>query len=499
MAGPAWSAPFEEFVEEFVERRGLPGVSVGVAEKGREVYVRGFGLADREEKRAITPDTIYGIGSITKSFTSLAVMQLAEAGRLDLDAPVTAHAPELARVFGDRAAATTLRHFMSHSTGMPPLPVLMAALRTSMEADPDAKDDLKEVDDAVRMDSVDDHAAHIELLRRLPFPWLGAPGEHFSYSNDCYGLLGLIIERASGVSYERYVEEHILRPAGLTRTLFDHGALAAMGDVATSYTRRRPAKDQAEAAKASDGPPEVVRSPAWWWASAQTAAGFLKSSARDLLRYIELYQGSGRAGGAALLSPAGVGRMTAPAMAITPTTAYGYGLALERYAGLDIVQHSGGLKAISAFVLTVPEERLSVSVLINLGGEGAGRVGMAVVNALLGRDPAALAPVPAEVALPAERSLYTGRYYSGESMDDLEIQAAGGGLVMVSDGKRQRMQPVGDGYFVAGEGAERSWLRPLVRDGRVFALQAGSRIWARHELWDAAGYPTLRPAAQASR
>jgi CubicO group peptidase (beta-lactamase class C family) len=498
MSAPGWSGVFEEWMRDFVAERKLPGVSVGVAEQGRDVYFQGFGLADREEQRAISPDTIYGIGSITKSFTSLAVMQLAEAGRLDLDAPVTAKAPELAQVFGERAEGTTLRHFMSHATGMPPLPVLMAAMRTSLEADPDAAEDLREVDAAVRMDAVNSYDEHIDLLARLPFPWIGPPGRYFSYSNDCYGLLGLVIERASGVPYERYVEEHILRPAGLSRTVFDAGALAGLGDVAMSYIRRPSPKGEA-ALKPSDGPPEAVRAPAWWSAPAMTAAGFLKSSVRDLLRYIEIYQGDGTAAGTRILGPEGIGRMTTQTMAFTPNTGYGYGLALDRYAGLEIVQHSGGLKAISAFVLTVPAERLSVAVLINLGGEGAGRVGMAVVNAIMGRDPAASAPIPAEVALPAERSLYVGKYHSGEAVEDLEVEAAGGGLVLVSSGgKRQRMQPVGDGAFVVGEPPERSWVTPLMRDGKVFAVQAGSRIWPRHELWDEVGYPNLRAARSVS-
>ena len=496
MKAPGWTQAFEEWAEAFVVERGLPGMSVGVAEAGREVYFRGFGFADREVRSAITPDTIYGIGSITKSFTCLAVMHLVEKGRLSLDAPVTTYAPELERVFGERASATTLHHFMTHSSGMPPLPVLFAALRKSMEADPDAADDLRELDEAVRLDAVQSYAEHVDTLTRLPFPWLGEPGRFFSYSNDCYGLLGLIIERASGTPYERYVEENVLRPAGLSRTLFDAGALAGMSDVSTCYMRQRPPKDKADARPA--GPGEVVRSPAWWSAPAQTAAGFLKSTARDLLRYVEIYQGSGATGGRQIVSAESVRRMTTPAMTLSPLAAYGYGLLMEKHAGLDIVQHSGGLKSISAFVMTVPQERLSVSVLINLGGEAAPRAGMAVLNAMLGRDPAAMAPIPAETELPDERGRFAGKFHSGESRDDVEVVRRAGGLALVAQaqGKPQRLEPVGDGYFVAGEGAERMWVRPLERDGAVFALALGSRIWPRRELWDATGYPRIRGAAE---
>lgn len=496
MSGAAWSRGFEEWLSAHAQERQLPGVSVLVRERGEEVYFHGFGHADREQGLPVTADTIFGIGSITKSFTALAVMSLVEDGRLDLTAPVTTYLPELERVFGERSGATTLHHFLTHTSGLPPLPVLFAALRRSMEADPDAAEDLRELDTTTPLPAIDSSMEHIDLLSRLPFPWLGAPGEHFSYSNDAYGLVGPIIERAAGMPYERFVEERILRPGGLQRSLFDARALSAMTDVAMSYMRRKP--DQApegSAGAAALGP--VVRSPVWWSAPAQTAAGFLKASARDLARYIELYQATGAIGGTRIVGAESVERMTTPVMTLAPAVGYGYGLVRSRYRHLDTVQHTGGLKAISAFAMTVPSEKLSVVVLINLGGEASQRVGMAVLNSLLGLDPEAQEALGPEAALPSERAPYTGSFYSGEEREAVEVRAEAGGLSLVADGQSRRLRPMGDGRFVVGEGAARTWMRALERDRGIFAWSIGSRIWPRRALWDATGYPTLRPAVRA--
>lgn len=496
MHDSGWTGAFEQWAEAFMASRQIPGISVAVGRDGREIYSRGFGFADRESGRPITPDTVYGIGSITKSFTCAAIMQLAEQGRLRLDVPVVEYVPELVLVFGDRSGETTLHHLMTHTTGMPPLPVLMAALRRSMDADPDAAEELPKIE-ALGLGQVNTYAEHIELLSRLPFPWLGDPGRFFSYSNDCFGLLGLVIERVSGVPYESYVEKHLLEPMGMNRSVFDHRGLAALGDVGTLYVRR--AVKDAEGRPVKDGDEtrtDVVRAPVWWEAPAQTAAGFLKASARDMLRYLELYRNAGVVGTHRILSEDSVARMVDPAFTLHPGFSYGYGLGISQHHGMRLIGHSGGLKGISAYVTTEPERGLSVVVLIPLGGEASGRVAMAALNTMIGLDPDYVEPV-AQGPQPADPAPYTGRFHSGEAMEDAEVVAEDGQLYLVLDDKRRAMRDVGDGYFVVGEDSERMWLRAQRRDGGVFSLLVGSRSLPRRELWDEVGYPALRPAAAA--
>ena len=112
----------DRFVESAMARAKTPGASLGLAVRGRRVVCRGYGFRDRESKRPATPDTIYGLASITKSFTALAMLQLQEAGRLRVDAPVVRYLPEFRTPNPAWTRRTTLHHFLTHTTGLPPLP-----------------------------------------------------------------------------------------------------------------------------------------------------------------------------------------------------------------------------------------------------------------------------------------------------------------------------------------------------------------------------------------
>jgi len=490
MSSPGWTRSFSEWAEGFVHERGIPGLSVAVAENGTEIFAQGFGYADREAGAPITPDTIYGIGSCTKSFTCAAVMHLHEQGRLDIDAPVTRYLPELGAIWGDRAHAMKLYHFMTHTAGLPPLPVLQPALRDSMLEDPDAREEL-DAYEPLGLGSIATTAEHVGLLGRLPFPWLGEPGAFFSYSNDCHGLLGPVIERVSGVPYERYLEQVLLAPLGMTRSLFEADRLAAIGDVATIYSRRPVKGTDGEPLMDGDKPrTEVFRSPAWWSAPSQTAAGWLKCSARDMLRYLELYN----VGGAGVISPESVARMTAPFISVSPVAGagYGFGLNMTVHHGVKLVTHSGGLKGISAYMIAIPERHMAITALMAVGDEPSHRPAMAVVNAILGLDLETASVEPVSTPLARQAGDYAGKYYSGESVHDIEVVAENGELFLVADGKRDALTGAQQGYLVAGEPAERAWILPAERDGKVFGLRVGSRTWPRRELWDEAGYPKLR-------
>jgi len=490
MSDPAWAGVLTEWAEAFVREREIPGVSVAVSEHGKEIFARGFGYADRESGTPITPDTIYGIGSCTKSFTCAALMHLQEQGRVDVDAPVTRYLPELGEVWGERAHTIQVRHFMTHSAGLPPLPILGAALLASIREDPDAAEEMAEWD-PIGMGAITTTAEHVGLLGRLPFPWLGEPGQFFSYSNDGYGLLGPIIERVSGVPYERYVEDAVLGPLGMTRSLFDNRRLGSIGDVATIYSRRPVRGRDGKPVMGGDKPrTEVYRSPAWWAAPAQSAAGFLKCSARDMLRYLEMYN----TGGAGLLSGESVARMTEPFISLSPIagSGYGFGLNMSVHKGLKLVTHSGGLKGISAYMVAIPERQLAITALIAVGGEPSHRPAMAALNAILGLDPETPSVDVEPATLPRPAGDYVGKYHSGEDTHDVEVVAEGSQLFLVHEGKREAMNPAQEGYLVMGEAAERVWIMPAERDGRVFGLRLGSRTFPRRELWDEVGYPKLR-------
>ena len=176
-----------------------------------------------------------GIGSVTKCFTCVAIMQLQEAGKLSVHDPISKYLPEFKTPNEEYTKKMTIHHFMTHTAGFPPLPTLHAALHRSILNDPkiegvegeldSAKETaLAEVDSAEKNaetkapepQPLDTHEEMIDYLSNFDYELIGEPGTEFSYSNDGYSLLGTIIERVTGQTYEDYTKENILVPAGMT-------------------------------------------------------------------------------------------------------------------------------------------------------------------------------------------------------------------------------------------------------------------------------------------
>ena len=131
--------------------------------------------------------------------------------------------PEL-KASGGQVERITIHHLMTHTAGYPPLATHVYARKNSIEQDPSAKD--------YGLDLLNNPGPHIETYDEMlafmatdDFEWLGEPGQFYSYSNDSYGLLGVIISRASGQPYEEFIEENILKPAGMNNSFFDNGTV----------------------------------------------------------------------------------------------------------------------------------------------------------------------------------------------------------------------------------------------------------------------------------
>ena len=140
MAERGWERRFEQYAADLIGKSGIPGAAVALAHNGDVLYERGFGHRDAARKLPVTPNTRFGLGSVTKSFPALAIMQLAEAGTLSVDDPVTTWLPEFRLPHPDDARYTpaiTIHHFLTHASGLPPEPALLHARAGSIAADPD--------------------------------------------------------------------------------------------------------------------------------------------------------------------------------------------------------------------------------------------------------------------------------------------------------------------------------------------------------------------------
>jgi CubicO group peptidase (beta-lactamase class C family) len=445
MSEAAWSARFERWAEPLVRRAEAPGVIVAVGERGRMTYAHGFGHRDREAGLPITPDTMFGIGSVTKSFTAVAILQLQEQGRLSIDDPVVRHIPELAVPNAHGDPPMRIHHLLTHSSGLPPLPTLVPAMLTSLRQDEAVAREMGLPTELLRDgQAIDSPEEMVRYLNALDIRPLGRPGEVFSYSNDGYALLGMIVERVSGQPYGDYLAEHVLGPAGMGRTGLVE---AAPGDPDASvlYARRR-----REGEGGAEGEGEVVRSPLWWQSSAMAAAGFLRSTAADLLRYLEIFRTGGTVDGVRLLREESVRAMTARHIACDLDQWYGYGLMVSAHqAGVTLVEHGGSIKGVAAQILLVPERGLTVAVLANLAGTPSLRLAIGAVNAYLGLEDVGTPRIsPPDYAGPAEDlEELVGRYASEEGAQ-CEVSREGDHLVLTSGGERLPARRIGARRFL---------------------------------------------------
>lgn len=358
---------YREHLQATMERRKIPGTGAFVKRGAEVLFDEGVGLADREAGRPVTTETIFGIGSVTKCFTCVAIMQLVDAGKLDVNDPVCDYLPKLSEATGSDLTGITLHHLMTNSSGLPPLPFLAHALVRSYRDDPSKellKIDLEKLPEPI--DTTDELVEHIAAAG---VELLAPPGTLFSYSNDGFAMLGRIVELVSGERYEDYVREHILEPLGMTRSLFDPQRLAELGDVAELYSY-------------IDGFDRVEPTPGWWAAPSMTSAGFLKSTAGDMGRYAELFFGKRPD----VLSPASVAAMTTPHVVTGGDGRYyGYGLMVQPdYHGRKLVEHGGNIKGVAAYLTMFPEEQIVSVVLNNITGGPTGGMALAGANLAAG-------------------------------------------------------------------------------------------------------------------
>jgi CubicO group peptidase (beta-lactamase class C family) len=473
MSARGWERPFQVFAADLIGRNGIPSVAVGLARDGKIVYEQGFGARDAEQRQPVTSDTRFGLGSVTKSFPCLAIVQLAEAGTLSVNDPVVKWLPEFRLPGEDGAAYTprvTIHHFMTHASGIPPEPALMHARAASICADPDLDrmhPNPMGIPPEVRSwEQIATYEQLLALMARQTFALLGQPGEQISYSNEGYVLLAAIIERASGQSFAEYLQQHILDPLGMTRTGL--------------YTRETPPLEPEVIPFAVDtrgGARDVFPSPAWWDQGSMYGNGGLKSTVEDLLRYLEVYRTGGASHGVRVVSEAGAATMTTPHQPIPLGGGYGYGLRINQIDGIGkTVEHGGGNKGVATHVVVVPEHGLTAVALTNLANVPASKLAYGMVNAALGRAPeTAWATFPDHTVARGDLARYVG-VYEGQPGTTIRVALREGTLWVATGDELQRARPYDEQAFVieATDEPIRFLTRP---DGDVWAAFSGLRTY----------------------
>lgn len=319
-AAAAATLPVEQidaYIKAQMEAARIPGMAVAIVKDHQIVHAQGFGTADGDG-RPVTPETPFIIGSTSKSFTALAIMQLVEAGKIDLDAPVQRYLPWFTLADKEASAKLTVRHLLNQTSGIS----TNAAFTVQVDAD-------ASLETYVR-----------QLAKVAP---TAQPGATFQYSNANYSTLGLLVEVVSGQSYGTYVQQQILAPAGMKHSYISQDEATKNGlSSGYQYLLGFPV--------ARTFPQKVSDIP----------AGFINASAADLGQYL-LAVMDGK-----LLSPALVTEMQKPGAPMGgPDEFYAMGWMRRVHNGVAVIDHPGDVMNYKAYLAISPEQGWGVVVLAN--------------------------------------------------------------------------------------------------------------------------------------
>ena len=362
-----------------------PGCSAAASQDGRTVYEAGYGSANLEADVPITPASIFHAASVSKQFTAMAVMLLAHEGKLSLDADVHTYLPELP----DYGQRITLRHLLTHTSGLRDQWDLLALARGRFEEDRITEADVLDI---------------VTRQKALNF----VPGTEYLYSNTGYTLAAVIVHRVSGKPLRQFADERIFKPLGMTRTHFHDDYTMLVKGRTSAYEKEK------------DG----------WHVGIPNfdtyGATSLFTTVGDLLKWQENFRNP-VVGDEAILKQ----MQTSAVLANGDTTGYGLGVQIGRQDGMKLVGHSGADAGYRSYTGRYPEHAFAVAVLCNAAPTNPADLAAKVAGIYL---KAFAKPTPAPTATAkltkAELSRFAGLYVNPITGAPTWVALADTGLVV---------------------------------------------------------------------
>ncbi|HET9266014.1 MAG TPA: serine hydrolase [Vicinamibacterales bacterium] len=326
---------FDDFVRGAMKSWGVPGLAIAVVKDGQVVLAKGYGVRNIEKSLAVTPDTIFAIGSSTKAFTTMAMGMLVEEGKLAWDEPVTTYLPRFRLKDEVAGKRMTPRDLVTHRSGLPRHDLVWYNAKLSRQ----------------------------DLVDRLPYLEPNEDfREKFQYQNLMFLTAGHLTATVAGVSWEEVLRTRILDPIGMTHSNFAVTESQKSQDFAAPYTL----KDKT----AIDVPFRVI--------DTMGPAGSINASVNDMARWVQLNL-SGTVEGKRIVAARQLAELHRPQMVIQAfpglfedpeiqQPSYGLGWFIESYRGRKRVHHGGNIDGFSAMVALMPDDGLGVVVLSNLNG-----------------------------------------------------------------------------------------------------------------------------------
>ncbi len=346
---------FDAWVEQEMKTWMVPGLAVAVVKDGEVILLKGYGYRDVKKQLPVTPQTLFAIGSITKSFTVLDLATLVDEGKLEWDKPVREYLPEFRLHDQFASERMTPRDLVTHRSGLPR-------------------------HDALWYNSTFSRHDMVERLRHLE------PSRDFravyQYQNLMFMTAGYLAERLTGKKWEEVTRERLLQPLRMARSNFSVLESEKDADFSQPYEKAKT---------------ELKRVP-FRVIDEMGPAGSINSSAEEMSRYLLLHMNKGKAGEKQLVSSANIAQMHTPQMVAAGGApqwpeqgyaSYGMGLQVTAYRGNVLVNHGGAIDGFWAYLSFLPQKNLGVVALSNRGGQPLPMiVTYQIYDRLLGVEPA---------------------------------------------------------------------------------------------------------------
>jgi D-alanyl-D-alanine carboxypeptidase len=436
---PALVSQIDSLATAALRNGPVAGLSVAVVKGQDTLVMKGYGLADVENDVPATASTVYRIGSITKQFTSAAVMQLVEQGKVNLDDDLTKYFPN----FPTHGQRILVRHLLNHTSGIP------------------SYTDIPGFGRVITLDLPHDSLLAMVGRDSLMF----APGSGFYYNNSGYYMLGVLIEKVTGQKYGDYLTQHLFEPLGLHSTYY----------CATAPLIKHRAQGYAtEKGKLVNASYIDMGLP--------FAAGSLCSTVGDLVKWEHaLFSGK-------VVSATSLAQMTTPAkLTSNRPMPYGFGLAPDTVGGHRAVGHGGGINGFISHEEIYPSDSLTVVVLANTAPAPSQGIARNAARLVLGLPLMKGPSVPTEIALDsAQRARYVGNY-SLQNPDASRVPARvvdeNGHLMLEAHGQRGQLLAVApDVFAVKGQPGARVMFTLSNGKATEFLLDQGMRPLAARRI-----------------